>query len=151
MQQAVRRASYPMVYRPTRLDRAAEAVASMEGLSADQRSQVEAVVLAAQRRLETIHRQMVEQIDRSEAQMTLRDMMRTGGRGNDDVRRLMDDRRQAIEQAIGQIRQVLGEELAQKLEEAIGPQRDEAAPRDGRPGRGGRLGNERPQRRGGEL
>ena len=135
---AVRRASFPTVYRSNRAERALEATASMDGLSDDQRGRIEAIALATERRMDQVNRKLANQIESNEVNMTMRDMMRGGGRGNEDgTRALFREKRDVVEQTITQIRQVLSEEQAAQLEAAIGG--DEEGRGDG-PGEGrGRM------------
>ncbi len=133
LQSAVRRASFPSVYRPNRADRALAAAQSMEDLSDDQRSQVEAITQSTNRRMDEVNRKLAETIEGNEANMSLRDMMRGGRRGNEDgTRELFQEKRDVIDKTIEQLKVVLNAEQVAKLEAAVGAD-DEG---DG-PGRGG--------------
>ncbi|MEQ8843980.1 MAG: hypothetical protein RIB58_03920 [Phycisphaerales bacterium] len=138
METAVRRASFPSVYRENRSDRAMAAVMGIEGLSEDQRGQIEAITLATERRMEQVNRRIADTIESNEVNMTIRDMMRGGRRGNEDgTRELFAEKREVIERAIEQLRSVLSEEQAAALEEAIGGSDEDgnAEPRRGAPQR----------------
>lgn len=145
MESAVRRASFPTVYRSNRADRALEAVHGMEGLSDDQRSQIEAIGLATTRRMDQVNRKLADTIESNEVNMNLRDMMRGGRRGNEDgTRELFAEKRDAIDKTIEQLKAVLTEEQAAKLDAAVGTD-DEREGRGDR-ARGQRGGDRQPQR-----
>lgn len=138
LETAVRRASFPTVYRSNRADRALEAVKAMEGLSEDQRSRIEAIALATERRMDQVNRKLADQIERNEVNMTIRDLMRGGGRGNEDgTRELFREKRDVVEQTITQVRVVLNEEQAAQLESAIGSDDEERGDGPGRMRQGG--------------
>ncbi len=137
---AVRTASFPTVYRQNRADRALEAAKALEDLSSDQREQIEAIGLSTERRMVQVNRKLADTIESNELNMSLRDMMRGGRRGNEDgTRELFREKRDVVDQTVEQIRAVLTEEQAAKIESAIGS--DEERGRDGqgdRARRGGR-------------
>lgn len=141
LESAVRVASFPTVYRQNRADRALEAAKGLEDLGADQRERIVAIELATSRRMEQVNRKLADTIERNEVNMSLRDMMRGGRRGNEDgTRELFREKRDVVDATVEQIRAVLTEEQAGKIESAIGAD-DEGQGRAG-PGRGG----DRPQR-----
>lgn len=143
LESAVRRASFPTVYRPNRADRALEAVKAMEGLSDDQRGRIEAITLATERRMDQVNRKLAEQIESNEVNMTIRDLMRGGGRGNEDgTRELFSEKREVVEQTITQLRSVLSEEQAAQLDSAIGGDEDARADGPGRARGGGDRGGQ---------
>lgn len=145
MEAAVQRASFPTVYRSNRADRALEAVRGMEGLSDDQRSQIEAIELSTNRRMVQVNRKLADTIESNEVNMNLRDMMRGGRRGNEDgTRELFAEKRDAIDKTIEQLKAVLTEEQAAKLDAAVGTE-DEREGRGDR-ARGQRGGDRQPQR-----
>lgn len=145
MEAAVQRASFPTVYRSNRADRALEAVRGMEGLSDDQRSQIEAIELSTNRRMVQVNRKLADTIESNEVNMNLRDMMRGGRRGNEDgTRELFAEKRDAIDKTIEQLKAVLTEEQAAKLDAAVGTD-DEREGRGDR-ARGQRGGDRQPQR-----
>ncbi|MFI4881086.1 MAG: hypothetical protein ACIAQU_00720 [Phycisphaerales bacterium JB064] len=149
LETAVRRASFPTVYRPNRADRALETVKAMEGLSDDQRGQIEAIALATSRRMDQVNRKLADQIESNEVNMTVRDLMRGGGRGNEDgTRELFREKRDAVDQTITQIKAVLNEEQVAKLEAAVGADDEERGegPGQGRMRQGGQRDGGQPQR-----
>jgi hypothetical protein len=147
LQTAVRRASFPSVYRPNRADRALDAAQGLEDLSDDQRSQVDAIAQSTMRRMDEVNRKLADTIESNEANMSLRDMMRGGRRGNEDgTRELFQEKRDVVDRAIEQLKVVLSAEQAAKLEAAIGAD-DEGEGRGGDRARGQRGGDQQPQRR----
>jgi len=153
LESAIRQASFPTVYRSTQAERALEMAKGLESLSEDQRSRIEAIALATDRRMTEVNRKLADEIESNETSMTLRDMMGRGrgGRGVEDgTRELFREKRDIVDQTLDQIRSVLTEEQAASLEEAIGSEQqdqDRAGPRSRREMRGA----ERGQRRQGEL
>jgi len=144
MEAAVRRASFPTVYRANRADRALEAVRGMEDLSDDQRSQIETIEMTTTRSMDQVNRKLAETIESNETNMSLRDMMRGGRRGNEDgTRELFGEKRDVIDKAIEQLRAVLTEEQAAKLDAAVGNDDDREARGDR--ARGQRGGDRQPQ------
>ncbi|MEO1008005.1 MAG: hypothetical protein AAFX79_05530 [Planctomycetota bacterium] len=140
---AVERASFPTVYRPTRASRAIEAAAALEGLTPDQREQVQAVADVTTRRMSEVNGRLARAIQSAEESMTLRDFIgraRGGDRGGDDAtRELFVERRDIGERAIEQLRSILDETQIAAVEEAAGPEARERGGRGdrGRRGRGG--------------
>lgn len=146
MEAAVRRASFPTVYRPNRADRALEAVRGMVGLSDDQRSQIETIELTTSRRMDQVNRKLAETIESNEVNMSLRDIMGGGRRGNEaGTRELFGEKREIINRTIEQIRAVLTEEQSAKLDAAVGA--DEDGQERGDRARGQRGGDRQPQQR----
>ncbi|MEQ9094849.1 MAG: hypothetical protein RIE32_01145 [Phycisphaerales bacterium] len=146
LESAVRRASFPTVYRENRADRAIEAARGLEDLSGDQREQIEAIALSTSRRMDQVNRKLADTIESNEVNMSLRDMMRGGRRGNEDgTRELFREKRDVVDQTVQQIRAVLTEEQAGKLEAAIGAD-DEGEGRGDRARPAGRGGDRQQQR-----
>lgn len=138
LESAVRRASFPSVYRQNRADRALEAAKGLEDLSADQRERIEAIGLTTERRMAQVNRKLADTIESNELSMTLRDMMRGGRRGNEDgTRELFGEKRDVVNQTVEQIRAVLTEDQAAKIESAIGSDEEREA-RGDRARQGGR-------------
>lgn len=136
---AVRQASFPTVYRQNRADRALQAAKGLEDLSSDQRERIEAIGLSTERRMVQVNRKLADTIESNELNMTLRDMMRGGRRGNEDgTRDLFREKREVVDQTIEQVRAVLTDEQAAKIESAIGndEEREERGDRARRGGRG---------------
>ena len=142
----MRRASFPTVYRPNRADRALEAAHGMDDLSDDQRSQIEAINQSTARRMDEVNRKLADKIESNEADMSLRDVMRGGRRGNEDgTRELFQEKRDAIDKAIEQLKAVLNPEQVAKLEAAVGA--EDEGEGGGDRWRGQRGGDRQPQRR----
>lgn len=135
---AVQRASFPSVYRQNRADRALEAAKGLEDLSDDQRERIEAIGLTTERRMMQVNRKLADTIESNEVNMTLRDMMRGGRRGNEDgTRELFSEKREVVNQTVEQIRAVLTEDQAAKIDAAMGSD-EEREGRGDRARRGGR-------------
>ncbi|UYV11553.1 MAG: hypothetical protein NCW75_09590 [Phycisphaera sp.] len=145
MQTAVRRASFPTVYRQNRADRAIEAARGLDDLSDDQRSQINGIAESTARRMDQVNRKLADTIESNEVNMNLRDMMRGGRRGNEDgTRELFREKRDAVNKTVEQLKAVLTEEQAAKLDAAVGT--DEDGEGRGDRARGQRGGDRQPQR-----
>lgn len=141
MRSAIRRASFPSVYREDRSSRALTFVNGVEGLSDEQRSQVEAIELSNERRLGEVNRKIADAIERNEANMSIRDLMRGGQRATEDgTRELFREKREVIDRTIEQLRALLTEDQAASMDEALGA--GDAA-EDGENRRGRRGGRQR--------
>lgn len=139
----VRQASFPTVYRSNRADRALEAAGTLEGLTDDQRSRIEAIQISARRQMDQVNRKLAETIESNEANMSLRDMMGGGRRGNEDgTRDLFREKREAVDRTVELVRAVLTEEQSAKLDAAVGRDDDQRGE-----GRGDRAGGQRGRQR----
>lgn len=148
LERSVRQASFPTVYRPNRADRALEAARTLEDLSDDQRSRIEAIEIATTRRMEQVNRKLADTIESNEVNMNLRDMMGGRGRGNEDgTRELFREKREAVDQTVEQVKAVLTAEQAARIEAAIGGDEDGPGQGGADRGRGQRgAGDRQPQR-----
>lgn len=149
LQTAVRRASFPTVYRSNRADRALEAARGLEGLTDDQLSQIEAIGESTSRRMDQVNRKLADTIESNEVNMNMRDMFRGGRRGNEDgTRELFSEKRDVVNNAVEQLKAVLTEEQAAKLDAAVGTDDQGEGRGEGRGdrARGQRGGDRQPQR-----
>ena len=145
--EAVNRASFPEVYRPTHARRVLDAAVALDGLDENQAASVRAIAEGYARDLAAANREMAAAIEEREKTMDARQLMRGGrGRGRGDGMEALYEARRALEEStLESLRKVLTEEQFAKMPER-GERRE--GPEGGRgPGRSGEDEEGRPQRR----
>lgn len=147
---AVKRASFPQVYRATYADRVFEAVDQMRSLSEDQRSAIASLRERYRREVGSINDEMCRAIAAQEEDASMGQMFRGPRGGEDDAASGLRQRKRDLDQGtVESLRKVLTPEQATQLPEDDRPQRMRGAPggpdeggppMQGPGGRGGRGG-----------
>jgi hypothetical protein len=128
LQREIDKRSFPQVYRETYAQKAFDAAAGIEGLSAAQKTQVADLKSAFERDLDAANRKLADAIAESEMNRTVRSMFGRGprgrGRGGDDesdsVRAAREAKQDLSSRMLDRLRDTLGPDLASKLPEREG-------------------------------
>lgn len=123
---AVKRQSFPMIYRPTQAGRAIETASKFSDLSAEQKSSLDSISASYNRELSAINKEMEQAWEKREASFSPRDLMGGRGRGGmfgeDDESQALRDRRRALDEStVDKIKAILTPEQVEQL-----PSRDRA-------------------------
>lgn len=152
-QEAVKRASFPMIYRPTYANRVIDAAADMADLTAEQKQSITEIKERYAREIGTINAKLETESVKREESVTAADMMggfgRGGGRGgmeSEEMQTLRNQRRELDTTTIDRIEALLTPEQKAKLPErnADGEGR---RPRGGENDAGGNNNGDQPRRR----
>lgn len=132
-QAAVKRASFPQIYRPSMAARSFEAAAGFADLDETQKDALAAMRASYERDVSSVNDRLAAAQEESEGAITVREIMRRGRGGAEEgpMGELRRERRDLDRSALDNLRKLLRPEQIERL-----PQND----REGRPDRGGDRG-----------
>lgn len=148
----VQKQSFPDVYRQTRTARSLDAAIGFGDLTADQKSQIEALRTKYTGELASANEKLAEATAKGEMEMTAEKMMNMfGGNQDDPVQQARTKKRELGRSTDDSLKSILTEEQVKRLpadDNADGGGRGRGGPGGGGPGGGGRQPN-RPRGNGG--
>ncbi len=113
-EQRVREASFPQVYRESRVQRSLSAAVGLEDLSEEQSQQIATMRERFQREASAINERLARAWREAEDSMEIREMFR-GGFDRGELGELRDDRQQLDGQYMDKLRELLSEEQLDRL------------------------------------